>query len=133
LCTELLEPPGLLCDLGGEPGICDGGGTCVECIEDADCASGLCVGGVCEGGTLVGACGDNLCQVLPASPECFECIANAQACSMEVTVCGNDSPNQDCISCFDFVNGEGKPTCPGSVEKAQAFLDCLCLGPCANF
>ena len=41
------------CDLGGNPGVCDGAGACVQCNEDAQCGAGeTCVNNACEASSI---------------------------------------------------------------------------------
>jgi hypothetical protein len=52
------DDPGTPC--GG--GLCDGAGSCLECLDDGDCASNLCVAGSCEPCFAGDECASGLCR-----------------------------------------------------------------------
>lgn len=135
VCQETPSDPGTICTAG----VCDGAGSCVECLVDADCdtaAGETCDGATntCVGGTLGGVCGPNLCELLPMDNACFSCVQ--MKCNPEVVACSSDGANhqgQACIDCLEWANGGGDPTCAGSIAIAQNIIDCACtIGNCAQ-
>lgn len=134
-CEEIASAIGSICATG----VCDGAGACVECNDDMDCdtaAGETCdtATNTCVAGTLGGACGPNLCELLPADNACITCAQTK--CNPEVVACASDGTNNmgmACIDCLEWANGGGDPTCAGSAAKAQAIIDCACtIGNCAE-
>jgi Cys-rich repeat protein len=94
--------------------MCDGQIGCVQCLSNADCASGTCMSGVCRGsgtssgGSSSGGTGgtEGMCtqsiqcplnQVCdPATSTCVACVSDADCAS-----------GQTCISSHCFVSGAG--------------------------
>jgi hypothetical protein len=135
VCGTINSAEGVLCtDSQGSAGFCNGEAACVECLSDTDCANGTCnVDGVCESEVLGGVCGDNFCQLEVGTQECLACAIATQKCSNERIACVNDADGNQCDTCGEFFNTGGQNFCPGSQEKAQAFLDCVCtVGVCAE-
>lgn len=60
------------CDVGGQ--FCDGAGSCVECIDDADCGGGM---NTCGGAGTPGFCG---CTPLSCEAVGLSCGATADGC-----------------------------------------------------
>lgn len=133
-CGFVPLPQGQICSAG----ICDGLGECVECVSNADCnAPEVCNQGVCQSDILDGPCGNNLCQVLPATNACITCfqseISAGGECQAEWNVCAADGTSSSCTTCQEFFGGEGQNFCSNSAAKVQALLNCICtVGVCAE-
>lgn len=110
----------------GEPGVCDGSGTCVECILAADCAS------------AVDMCVDNFCQPASCSngnldpgetdadcggAECAPC-ANGLSCDLGSPPVADDD---SCLSgsCQDDPNSSGFVCAPCATD-GQCGIDEFC-------
>jgi hypothetical protein len=140
VCSVIVSAEGVLCEVeGGGAGFCNGdeaAPACVECLSDADCNGGTCNldTNVCEGDEpLGGVCGQNFCQLLPADNECAACLIGNQECAAERTACATDMVAGSCDNCGEWLNGGGDDFCAGSLDKAQAFLNCVCTpGVCAE-
>ena len=74
-CNAQNDPINAGCDLGSGPdsGVCDGGGSCVQCNIDGQCPAGeTCVGNVCEGSSLVCEYVQDFEALDPAGPTALE-------------------------------------------------------------
>lgn len=151
-CGGSSTPPAPTCTdgvrNGAETGLDCGGATCPRCaaggacVQDSDCASGVCVAGACAAPTCVdgvrnGAetavdCGGGAC------PTCADNVACAQASDCQSGVCFLGQCRAP--SCADGVkNGSetatdcGGGTCPTCADgrACQAAADCL-SGVCSS-
>ncbi len=119
-------------------GVCDEAGLCVECAASFNCDPGqVCEGGSCVPGSLGGVCGDNFCQLAPATPQCFQCIqtegAPGGACDAEYQACIDEGTSAACTTCLDFFNGEQGTFCAGSQQTVDDLMTCMCApGVCAQ-
>lgn len=134
-CAEIPLPEGQLCSAG----VCNGLGDCVECVDDNDCgAEEVCNLGTCETTILGGVCGDNFCQLLPATNDCFTCILDEGGaggqCQTEYSDCVADGTSAGCTTCLEYFQGMGADNfCAGSADLINATLQCLCTpGVCAE-
>ena len=134
-CGAIPLPPGQLCSTG----VCDGIGSCVECVDETDCDNGdVCDQGVCSTTQLGGVCGDNLCQLQQASGDCVSCVISEGGtggqCETEYSECIADGTSAACTTCLDYFGGEGGENfCAGSAEIIQSVLNCMCTpGVCAE-
>ncbi len=106
-------------------GFCDGAGTCVECNDDAQCASGVCTSNVC------------------AAPNCTDTVKNGTESD---TDCGGSCPADcadgkacgtaaDCASGVCASNVCAAPSCGDTVKNGfETDIDCggSCPADCAD-
>ncbi|NUP11968.1 MAG: hypothetical protein HOW73_38470 [Polyangiaceae bacterium] len=136
-CASIPLPEGQLCQ---GTNICDGAGNCVQCITSDDCgAEEICDQGTCTtDAPLAGACGDNLCQLLPAESACVTCFGQevqaGGSCQVEWQACEDDPGGDFCDSCQEAFNGAGfNDPCAESAAIIQDLLECICtVGVCAE-
>jgi hypothetical protein len=129
---------GTLCtDANGGGGYCDMAGACVECIMDSDCIdTEVCETGTCVSQILGPPCGDNFCQLMPATQQCISCLFSeggaGGTCNAEYMACVAEGSPAGCTSCFEYLNGQGNQAsfCNNgnldSLQTTQNLLDCMC-------
>jgi plastocyanin len=111
---------GLPCAEGGGH-FCDGAGQCVECVQAADCSSGVCQANVC----VAVSCTDGLkngdeTDIDCGGPQCNDCV-DGKACTA----------NGDCVSSVCTNSVCQAPSCT-DVTKNGAETDVDCGGPACD-
>jgi hypothetical protein len=124
VCGFANSPAGTTCDDAGGA-LCDGAGSCVECVNDGDCAT---AGDACNGGTCVPAtCTDGFANppetdVDCGGPDCARCADGA--------VCLEDG---DCESVFcDDASGTCAPCVADADCEPYACQNGSCLTSCVD-
>lgn len=142
-------PAGTACNQGSAT-VCDGAGACVQCLNGAQCTSGVCTGNACQAPT----CGDGVkngseTDVDCGSPTCPPC-ANGKTCVGGADCASHVCSGGVCISmCSDGVKDGmetdvdcGGPACAACADgkKCAGDADCanhdcsagVCGGLCAD-
>jgi hypothetical protein len=126
VCGEQPAPVGAPCGLGQ----CDGGGQCLECLADADCASGVCNAGACADA----ACDDG---VKNGDESDVDCGGGCEGCELGEG-CGAPA---DCLSgaCSAGVCVAPGPLCaqqpadPVTGQRCPLFMACTQSAECGEF
>lgn len=116
------------CSAGGK--LCDGGGLCVECLQDSDCPGGACAGNACA----AASCGDG---VKDGGETDLDCGGTCGASCVVGQMCAGDG---DCVSgncaggtCALVAVGKA---CGADTDCASGFCvsgvccETSCLGAC---
>ena len=126
VCGQAPEPMGVMCS----DGQCDGSGSCVECLADADCASLVCEAGACA----APACDDG---VLNGDESDVDCGGSCEGCALGEG-CGGPG---DCLSdtCSAGVCVAPGPLCaqgpadPVTGQRCPLFMKCAESVECGDF
>lgn len=126
---------GTACNQAGGK-ICDGNGVCVECAQNADCATGVCQGGLC----MATGCGDGVKNGdetdLDCGGSCGPC-ADGLACLASGDCTSKVCTNGVCAaaSCSDNVQNQGESdvdcggaTCPKCLPGKACTINADCIG-----
>ncbi|UQA58764.1 hypothetical protein [Polyangium aurulentum] len=113
-CVMINRPPGEEC--AGEPGVCDGNGSCVECVDDTQCGEGgFCRQNACarcddgiqngdeKGVDCGGPCGICLSENCDFDDQCA-----SGHCSFEGNCC-----TTECGGCYWCITGTCEAIPPG--------------------
>jgi cysteine-rich repeat protein len=112
--TNTPSPEGTACTDGGGV-VCDGAGACVECVLDADCASGVCDQNLC----VPASCADN---VLNGDETDLDCggLACAPCADGDACLVAGDCASGVCTALVCAA-----PACDDTVENgAETDVDC---------
>ncbi len=126
VCGEGPELAGVPCSLGA----CDGLGSCLECLSNADCPSKVCDAGVCA----AASCSD---AVKNGSESDVDCGGSCNGCDLGET-CGVPA---DCASkaCTGGKCVAGGPACaqmaadPVTGQRCPLFMTCTASAECGDF
>ena len=127
-CAIAAEPAGTACSEGGGA-VCDGQGSCVECVVDGDCGAGICQQNACVSQTCTNGSQDGDESDLDCGGSCAPC-ANGLHCGEPSDCASNHCTGGTCNPCAD--NADCADT-PGTVCDAGVCVGGLPNGePCTD-
>ena len=107
---------------GNCPGVCDGAGTCIGCLQDTDCGPGH----TCEAGNVCSSCGDGLKNGDETGVDCGgACPLCPGTCNVDADCPGGYCWEGLCVRCNDGIqNGDEQGVDCGTLDSHCP----VCLG-----